>query len=178
MPLESISYSRLCYINFGIATFVHSGIHSYIFIQISYKAGWSLLSIAAVLIGPSKVWFDRPAFSTWITWHPRMIPFTASFLKGSHYYIRCNSACDGNFSDIMILYATREQIVGVTIHTRLYTCLVYYKKSTDQNTRKARSSVRNKWSRAYFDDPKFWSPSLVEIWGHMSVTTPLAWQLD
>ena len=41
--------------------------------------------------------------------------------RGSHYYIPCTSTCDGDFTDILIPYATCVRKGGVTTRARSYT---------------------------------------------------------
>ena len=41
--------------------------------------------------------------------------------RGSHCYIPCTSTCDGDFTDILIPYATGVRKGGVTTRARSYT---------------------------------------------------------
>ena len=84
--------------------------------------------------------------------------------RGSHSYVPCTSICDGDFTDILIPYATHERKEGVTTHVRLYTHSIYCKKSTDQDTRKARSSDQgmNQAIKGLFWRSNFLLPSQME----------------
>ena len=41
--------------------------------------------------------------------------------RGRHCYVPCTSTCDGDFTDILIPYATLERKGGVTTRVCLYT---------------------------------------------------------
>ena len=61
------------------------------------------------------IWLRLKVFAYSVGWEN-------AFTRGSHCYIPCTSICDGDFTDILIPYATRVRKGGVTTRARSYTC--------------------------------------------------------